>query len=463
MKKTALTLLILFFLPGAAIAEDALKAKVETTDTALQLSFNEAVKMAVEKNHKLRAFKNKVNAQKHFINVQRGDFLPSVNFAQGFMWTNNPAEVFGIKLNQENITSADFARAPASFNDPGSQRNFLSEITLEQSVFNKSNFHKLKIAKNQHEAGKNDYLRTREKVILEVVKAYLQVQNSQKYVEVAEKSIDAAEEHNRIANVRYKNELGLYSDVLRTNTFLKKAEQRLVSAQKNHEVAKKALGLVIGVKNRVETVDNVPEIKPFELAVHRDRALNRSDIRAMEINYENAKNKIKMQKALYYPTLEAGGNYRVYSEDAPFGFEGNNFSLYGSFRWNLFNGMKRPHLLKIAEYEMEQAKEMLEEAKDRAEYEVFNAYQAVDEKRKNLELAESALSSAEEGMKLVEVRYKNSLSPIIDILDAQLNLDQARADIIRSRNEYLFSLINLSFVSGGIIEELNVSAQEIKK
>lgn len=459
MKKIILTLIILFSLSGSVFAEEPLKAKVETIDAALQLDFHQAVNMALEKNHKLKAFENKVKAQESFIHVQRGNFLPSVNFGQNFVWTNNPAEVFGLKLNQENFTAADLAGAPNSFNDPGSQTNFLSEITLEQSIFDKSNFHKLKIAKNQHKAGEHDFFRTKEKIILEVVKAYLGVQNAKKYVEVAEKSIEAAREHNRIANVRCKNELGLYSDVLRTNTFLKKAEQRLVSAKKNYEVAQKALGLAMGVKQQVEAVNSVPEIKSYELAVYKDKILSRSDIKAMEINYENAENKVKMQRALYYPTLSAGGNYQVYSENAPFGFEGDNFRMYGALRWNLFDGMKKPHLLQIAKYEMDQAREMLEDAKKQAEFEIFDAYQTVEEKRKNLELAESALKSAEEGMKLVEVRYKNSLSPIIDILDAQLNLDQARADVVRSRNEYLFSLINLSFAGGGIIEELNVSTE----
>lgn len=461
MIRIILSAIILFSLSGFASAEDALKAKIEAAENVLQLDFQQAVKMAVEKNQKIKAFKSRVNAQESFIGVERGNFLPSVNFNQGFVFTNNPAEVFSLKLNQQSITSADFAGAPGSFNAPGEQTNFLSEITLEQSLYNKGNFLRLKIAKTQHNAGQSEYLRTKEKVVLEVARAYLNVKNSEKYLEVAEKSIESAKEHNRIANVRYKNELGLYSDVLRTNTFLKKAEQRLVSAQKNYEVAKKALGLTIGIPNSVEVGNNAPEIAPFSLKIHKDKALQRSDIKAIEINYENAKNSLKLKKSLYFPELKAGGNYQIYSEDAPFGFEGDNFRLYGALNWNLFSGNKRHYLVKIAEYELEQAKEMLHDAKNTAEFEVFDAYQAVNEKSKNLELSESALSSAEEGMKLVEVRYKNSLSPIIDILDAQLNLDQARADLVNSRNEYLFALLNLSYMSGNILNDLGLKEEEL--
>jgi len=457
MKKIILTLIIFFLLPGITAAEEILKANVDSSDKVLYLSFYEAVNMAIRENKKLQAFKNRVNAREGFISVQRGDFLPSVNFNQGFVWTNNPAEVFALKLNQRNLTAGEFAGAPASFNNPDPFTNFLSEITLEQSVYNKENSVNLKIAKNRYSAKENEYLRTREKVVLEVARAYLNVKNAVNFVKVAQQSIEAAKEHKRIANVRYENETGLYSDVLRTNTFLKKAEQRFVSVQKNYEIAKKALGLAIGVTNSVETVDTVPELQPLSLKAHKNNALNRSDIKAMEINYEKAKNKIKLQQALYYPKVTAGGNYRVYSEYAPFGFEGENFTLFGALKWNLFNGRKKPNLVKIAEYELKETKNMLEDARNLAEFEVFDAYQTVMEKQKNFELAISTLESAEEGMKLVEIRYKNSLSPIIDVLDAQLNLDQARADVAKSRNEYLFSLINLRYASGMILNDFNLN------
>ncbi len=461
MKKIFLILLILFFASGSAFSEEAIKAGIFKYEESLKLDFNDAIKLAIEKNPKLKAYKYKVNAKESFISVERGDFLPNVNFNQNFVWTNNPAEVFGLKLNQGNLTGGDFAGAPATFNDPDETTNFLSEIRLEQTLYNKGNFLKLKIAKNTYDAEKAEYERVKEKIILEVARAFLNVQTAREYVDVANKSIETAKEHNRIANVRYKNELGLYSDVLRTNTFLKQAEQRLVSTQKNYEVAKKALGLAIGVQNLVEAKNKPPEIKIFELSVYRNKAQQRSDVRAMEINIENSQKRIDLQKAMYYPELKAGGNYQIYSENAPFGFEGDNFQLFGQLRWNLFNGLKRPHLVKIAEYELKQVKQQFEDLKNNVEFEIFSAYQTVKEKQKNLELAEASMASAEEGMNLVEVRYKNSLSPIIDILDAQLNLDNARANLAKSRNEYLFSLINLSYASGMIMNDLDIKIEEL--
>ncbi|KAB2822901.1 MAG: TolC family protein, partial [Candidatus Dadabacteria bacterium] len=58
---------------------------------------------------------------------------------------------------------------------------------------------------------------------------------------------------------------------------------------------------------------------------------------------------------------------------------------------------------------------------------------------------------------LVRKRYENSLSPFFDLLDSQLNLDRARADLAARRNGYLIALARLSFESGTILEDLGIS------
>jgi outer membrane protein len=80
----------------------------------------------------------------------------------------------------------------------------------------------------------------------------------------------------------------------------------------------------------------------------------------------------------------------------------------------------------------------------------------VEESRKGLDLARAALESAEEGRRLVRVRYENALSPMVDLLDAQASLDAARADVIGRESAYMTAIANLAFQSGTILKELGV-------
>jgi outer membrane protein TolC len=56
----------------------------------------------------------------------------------------------------------------------------------------------------------------------------------------------------------------------------------------------------------------------------------------------------------------------------------------------------------------------------------------------------------------VKVRYENSLSTIVDLLDVQTSLDASRANVIEREGAYLTALANLGFQSGSILKDLGV-------
>jgi outer membrane protein TolC len=42
----------------------------------------------------------------------------------------------------------------------------------------------------------------------------------------------------------------------------------------------------------------------------------------------------------------------------------------------------------------------------------------------------------------------------VDLMDAQTNLDKSRANFVKSQNDYVSAIINLSFESGILTQEL---------
>ena len=89
-------------------------------------------------------------------------------------------------------------------------------------------------------------------------------------------------------------------------------------------------------------------------------------------------------------------------------------------------------------------------------FKVYSAYSSVEEARKNLELSGAALKTAEEGTRLVAVRYEKALSPLVDLLDAQVSLDTSRAGVVARENEYRMAVATLSYESGTILQDLNI-------
>lgn len=291
-----------------------------------------------------------------------------------------------------------------------------------------------------------------------VAQAYLMVRTAQSFTEVAEKGQHDAEEHARIAGQRYENGLGLYSDKLRAATAVTEAEQRLVSAKKNWDVARRALGLLLGLEQSVAaTSDDGLEPTLGDLGRYVDGARQRRDVLAMQQRHANASQNVKLAKAGYLPNIGVGASYQLNDHSQPFGSEGESWQVGAFLRWELFNGLGREHERSKALYQEAASGEYLHALDKGVSYKVYEAYRGAEEAAKNAELASSALLTAEEGARLVQVRYENGLSPMVDLLDAQLSLDHARAMVVAKKNDYRIAVINLCYESGTIFQDLGIS------
>ncbi len=447
-KKLIITLILMLSISSRVFAEITI---------AHAIDFKEAIAIALQNNDEIIAMKNALSSTERDIGIARSAMMPKLRVGEDFISTNNPAQVFALKLNQTRLSSADFAGAPGSFNSPGNITNFLTYGMLEQPIYNKKALVAMKMSKVQYSANGYIYLRKQEELIKNVSQSYLAIGTAQEYVKVAQQGLKDSREHLRISNVRYKSELGLYSDVLRSQTEVVEAEQRLVSANKNLGVAKRSLGLLLGGQESIEISNSTPvlELKPIDY--YKDFAIHRNDVKAMEINVENAKNNIKLAQADWYPTLNINASYNLYNNSYPLGAEGNNYIAGAFFKWDAFDGNKRKYETLKAKDKTNEAQAYLSGLKKAVDFKVFESFAGVNEANKNFELAQAALKSAEEGERLVRKRWQSSLSTFVDVLDAQTNLDRARANFVKSCNDLKAQLITLYFESGVIKEELKLS------
>ena len=125
----------------------------------------------------------------------------------------------------------------------------------------------------------------------------------------------------------------------------------------------------------------------------------------------------------------------------------------------IFDGAKRKHEKQKSRYRIAETRENLARLVNGAAFRVYESYLGVEEARKNAELAHSSLATAEEGQRLVWLRYENALSPLVDLLDAQVSLDGARSSVLAREKEEQLATLKLCFESGIILEELGVEAQ----
>ncbi|HET6514811.1 MAG TPA: TolC family protein [Thermodesulfovibrionales bacterium] len=424
----------------------------EALAEAKPVSLREAVRLALENNHEIRASQNALSSQGEDVGVALSNLLPKISFEERFLRTTNPSFAFMAKLNQARFTQEDFAIN--SLNNPSATNDFQTSFSFEQPVFVRKAGVGLDMAKTEYAAGREEYIRRQQELALKVAKTYLSVMTAKQFVRVSEKALEDSREHLRVAGVRYSDGVGLYSDSLRASTSVTEAEQRLVSAQKNLNVAKRALGLLLGRDEAIETTEGAPDIALMPVEYYMNSSLARRDIKSLELRYENAKNNVKLAEASYFPNIGIGGNYQLNDHNTPFGSEGTSWTLLAFLRWDIFDGTKRERERTKAKFQVAETEEHLKGLKKAVSFKVYDAYLGVEEAKKNAELSSSALATAEEGTRLVMARYERSLSPVVDLLDAQATLDQARANAVARSNDYLLSVINLSYEAGTILQDL---------
>lgn len=420
-------------------------------------SLKEAVELGLAQNHVLRAAKAATEATREDVGIARSSLLPKVTFEERYMRTNNPTFAFSSKLNQERFAPSDFAIT--SLNNPETIDDFQTSLSFEQPIYVRQAWLGLAMAKEEHTAKRDELERKKEETAFQIVRACLAVNTASGFVEAAEAGVADAREHLRIAEARSHADLGLHSDVLRARTGLLEAEQRLVSAQKDAALAKLGLGLLLGLDGEAEAASSTFEIPLRDMNHYLSSAQKRSDLKSMSRRRENATNGVEFAKSAYYPMVGLGGSYFLNDHEAPFGSEGQSWQIAAFLRWTIFDGASRSHEASKARLKAAEAGENLEGMKKAVSFGVHQAYMNVEEARKTAELSEAALKSAEEGERLVRLRFENSLSPMVDLLDAQASLDGARAASVMRKNAYMSALAALSFESGTILTDLGVAPE----
>ncbi len=421
------------------------------------LTLPQAVNLALEDNDQLLAGQQEVAVSQAAIGIARSNLLPHIKVKERYMRTNNPTYGFMAKLNQQRFTSQDFALP--SLNSPDPINDFQTSIGLSMPLFAPRAYIGLDMSKIAHQAAREDFQRRRETIAMRVVTSYLQAKTARAYIKVSRQGVKDAEEHLRLAGVRYKNNLGLYSDILRASTAVKNMQQIETTANKNYRVACRALGLLLGLKTPVTVAGTDFHVPLRSIDNCQASAAHRQDVKAMELRYKNARKNLSLAKASLLPVLGVSSSYQMNDHNKPFGSEGHSWMLGAGLKWNLFDGSRRSYERSKARHQLQAVARYLAGLKKAVDFQVFQAYETVNEAGKNVSLAEEALKSALEGQRLVNLRYENSLSPMVDLLDSQVSLDQSRAHLVAQQNERQLAILNLSYESGMILDDLHAHSE----
>jgi putative outer membrane efflux protein len=287
----------------------------------------------------------------------------------------------------------------------------------------------------------------RKDIMLSTIQAYIDVYEAENTLDVLKKSKEALVRNYEEQKEKYKLRLVTKPEFTEAERSLKAIEAEVIQQTLNIEIAKEALGNIIGVKDSssIEIVPFTVEekfTKSINLKNDLDSlttrnteyqmALKQKEISKKNIDLEKADTRPKVSGVITYGTsdnkkmseMSKGKNYN--------GTIGLNLS-WQLFDWgeNKLDVEKAKRNYEIKEIEAEKSLDDLKVGMKKVYYQL----QALE---KSLEAQKIAVEKAEEVYELEQERYSYRLITMRDLLDAETNLRQSRTNYISSKLRYFY-------------------------
>ncbi len=418
---------------------------------AREVELKEAIELALRNNHLIKSAQRDLKAQELELKAAKGALFPRIKVEETFTRTDVPAYAFMSKLNQERITMQDFD--PARLNSPKAISNFETKFTLEVPIWLGGKVQSAqRMSEYEYRAVSLEAERRKEEVIRQVYNAYMDAVLAKESMKVAKQAVEDAKEHLRLAEQMHTVGMALLSDVLRARVYLSKAEENLQKAIRGYDVAKRGLEVVVGVPLGEFEVQDIGQCPEVDIKVLREKVQNRKDIKALEERVKTLEEAFRFTLSDNLPQVFAFAQYFLNSKDYPLGADGKGYLAGIGVSWTFDTGLTT---LRRAQANLERRaslQERLKLLKDSAVFDLDRSYAEYENALDMLRSAEDRIRASQEVLRVMEVRYKNGLARMVDILDAQTELDRARIERVQAINACSKAYMDILYNAGSVEE-----------
>jgi len=422
----------------------------------LKLSIKDAISMALEGNNQIKAARFTSQAASQGIQSANSRYLPAVSLEETLIGSNSPTNTFMMKLDEGRFTQNDFQIS--NLNNPSAAHDFKTALSVQQPLFVPSLAPMKELAAKESQKSALQLEATRQGIAFQVFQSYLEVQKATAWLDAADKALTNARENMRLATVRTSTGIGLKSDELRSRTHFAMTEQQLITARNNLTLAQMRLAQLIGLHEdktcEVSGVLDSIAVPDISDQIINETLLNRVEIKQTQADIEKSDATLRLAQSEYLPTVGAFASYQLNGKDAPFTSDNDSWSAGISLKWQIFDGFRTTSERRRALSGQSAAREILESTTKEIRYQLKESYIRRTEAGKHLEIAGNVVQDAEETVRLLTKRYENSLATMVELLDAQTALNQARANLVETQAGYALAGGRVYYMTGTFVKEI---------
>ncbi len=345
-----------------------------------------------------------------------------------------------------------------------------SNVTSSVMLFDGlRNIHRLNRAKLNALANQYRLDNLVDDIRLNVANGYLLVLSNKEALKVSQAQYAVTQEDLKRTKELVESGVVPRGDLLEIEATVANQEQQIVNGRNLVLLSRISLAQLLQITD-YENFDisdeefNVPpaDILKYSPKVIFDKALSfRNDIKFSQSNVELAEKDLQIAKGAVFPTVGAFFNYNTrYSDQTRDPFTGEKIAFRDQLWINdgisygaqlsipIFNGFSTRNNIKRSQISVDKARLQLEQDKLDLETTINQAYVDVENNAKLYEAAQKTLEARRLAYDYTKERFDVGLMNAFDFSQAQARVDNAEAEVIRSKYNYIFRIKVLEFFYG---------------
>lgn len=363
---------------------------------------------ATNRNHKISAAKAETSAFEQQLRSAEGQRLPDLNVSSGYtQYSETPAAKTQIagQTTQFSTTQAGSAKAQAIASVPIFTGGRIS--------------HNIAAAEASLQAVQANESASVLTIKMQVAEAYIAVLRMESALQVANSHAESLKLHSNDVNNLFDQGMVARNDVLAANVELANAQQLVVQANNQLDLARARYNQLLdrNLSDEVKLARQFPDTPTGTLNDLSGNALKqRPELVALTQQIESLEQQAQSVKAGLLPQVAVNGGYQ-YQENRYQAFEGMWMANVG-MDWKVFDGSSS-HRSDALTRQAIALKEQRDDLSSMIGLQVRQAWLNIQETQKRIAVTQEAIAQADENLKVTTDRYQQGLSTNTDVLKAE--------------------------------------------
>jgi len=392
------------------------------------LRLQEAISLALQKNHGVQVAALEVRKSQELVSAARTQLRPS--FKTYLLGSQLLAPI------SSQFPAGVFGTFPSTGPIPPTRTDITTPARLSAFLFVEaaqplSQLYKINLAIRLRELDRDveseQLRRERQEVVNQVKQTYYQILSTQSALDANEASVQALRELNRDTGEQLSLEVVLKVDHLEVETRLAQQEYARARLRDTLATEKEQLNHLLGRDLQTEfSVEPVAELSEseFDSAEAHARALRqRPEIRTAQLGVRQSEYDLRLKKSEYIPDVSFAVNYL-----SPFHVEvvPRNVATAGlQLSWEPFDWGRRSHEVRAKELTLEQQKQRADDIRTSVLVEVNDRLRKLHEAALFLGVTRLTQETARERLRVSTNGFKQQVVLLKDVLQNQSSLADA--------------------------------------